>query len=371
MVTGAPNFPSGVVHEGYRNRPYAVDYMDGIRVVRVWTYMAANKGRIRRSLDYLSYMLSSIPAALAQRRPDVVVGTSPQLLAGVAALTVARMKRRPFVFEVRDLWPESISAVGAASGPLVRLLERVADTLYREAALIVSVTESFVRILAERGISRDRLVVVRNGVDLETFHVRPRDEGLLKSLGVDPNRFVATYVGTLGMAHALSSVLECAELTRDEPVQYLLVGDGAEKPALETRTTERGLANVTFTGKLPREMIPRVLSSSDAVLVHLRDDPLFRTVIPSKIFEAMAAGRPIVLGVRGESAEIVTEAEAGIVVKPEFPPELAAAVTRLRNDPGLVRGLGANGRRAAEEKYERRAAALRMLEALKRVSSRQ
>lgn len=370
VVTCAPNFPTGRVHEGYRNRPYAVERMDGIRVVRVWTYITANTGRFRRSLDYASFMLSSVPGALVQERPDVVVGTSPQLLTAAAASAVARLRRVPFVFELRDLWPESIAAVGVLrGGPAIRLLARLADGLYRRADGIVSVTESFVDVLEQRGIPRKKVVVVRNAVNLAEFSTGPGDAGFREKAGIGGDRFLATYVGTLGMAHALTTVLDCAEITRDEPIHYLLVGEGAEQEGLEAEAGRRGLDNVTFLGRQPRGRVPAILSSSDAVLVHLKDDPLFNTVIPSKIFEAMAVGKPIVLGVRGESAEIVAGAGAGIVVKPEFPVEMAAALRRLRADPALGAELGANGRAAAESEFCRRAAALRMLAALEDVVS--
>ncbi len=366
IVTGAPNFPTGRVYEGYRNRFRAVEEMAGIRVVRVWTYVTPNKGFVRRSLDYLSFMLSAIPAALVERRPDVIVGTSPQFLTVLGAWFVAMLRRVPCVFELRDLWPESIAAVGAASdGVALRVLSRVAHFLYRRVDTIVSVTESFVTILAERGIPKEKIVVVRNGVDLAEFAPRERENAFREEAGVGRDEFLVTYLGTVGMAHGLSTILDSASVTQGEPIRYLIVGEGAEKSELETRAARRGLANVTFLAGQPRERVPAILAASDAVLVHLRDDPLFVAVIPSKIFEAMAMARPIILAVRGESAEIVAAAEAGIIVKPEFPLELVAAVRRLRDDPDLERRLGKNGRRAAEKEFCRRAAAMKMLGVLR------
>ena len=320
MITGAPNFPTGRVHDGYRNGPYLVEEVDGIRVVRVWTYVAPNKGRFRRSFDYLSFMLSSFPAALIQERPDVVIGTSPQLLTTVSAWAAARIRRVPFVFELRDLWPESISAVEAVSNERVlRAIARLANFLYQRADMIVSVTESFVEILKARGIPASRLAVIRNGVNLSEFTPGPRDNGFRAEAGIDADDFVATYVGTLGMAHGLASVIETAELTRDEPIHYLFVGEGAERAGLESEVERRGLRNVTFLGGQPRERIPIILNASDVVLVHLKDDPLFDTVIPSKIFEAMAVAKPLVHAVKGESARIVTNAGAGVISSPDPP----------------------------------------------------
>lgn len=362
VVTGQPNFPTGRVHDGYRNVPYFVEEMDGVRVVRVWTYVAPNKGQFRRSLDYLSFMLTSLPGALLQGRPDVVIGTSPQLLTVASAWAAARLKGAPFVFELRDLWPESIAAVGAASGgAYLRAIAALAHFLYRRADRIVSVTESFVDVLTGRDIPRDRIAVVRNGVNLAEFTPDEPDGLVREALGVAPDGFLATYVGTLGMAHGLRSVVATAEMTRDEPIHYLLVGEGAERDELEREVARLGLRNVTFLGGQPRERIPRILNASDVVLVHLKDDPLFRTVIPSKIFEAMAVAKPIVLAVTGESADIVEGAGAGLVVRPESPEEMTAAIRRLRDEPALASELGTNGRRAAEGEFCRRAAARKML----------
>ncbi len=369
VITGAPNFPTGRVHDGYRNSLYAVEEMEGVRVVRVWTYVTPNKGRFRRSFDYLSFMLMSLPAAVIQERPDVVVGTSPQLLTAVSAWAAARLRRRPFVFELRDLWPESIAAVGAVSGgPAMRVVAALAGFLYNRADCIVSVTESFVRVLRSRGIAESRLAVVRNGVNLSHFKPGPKENGLREEAGIRPDEFLATYVGTLGMAHGLKSVIAAAEMTRGEPIHYLFVGEGAERAELEHEVEQLDLTNVTFLGGQPRERIPLILNASDVVLVHLRDDPLFSTVIPSKIFEAMAVAKPMVLAVAGESAEIVTGAGAGVTTRPESPNELAAAIRRLRSDPEFARELGLNGRHAAESEFCRRAAARRMLGVLARTA---
>jgi glycosyltransferase involved in cell wall biosynthesis len=301
VITCAPNFPSGKIHAGYANALRRVETMDGIRVVRVWTYVTANQGTVRRSLDYLSYLVAAVPAALVEKRPDVVVGTSPQFFAACAAYVVSRLRRAPFVFELRDLWPESIAAVGVARGGVVlKLLGKMADALYRRAALIVSVTESFVPILAERGIPRSKIAVVRNGVDVAGFALRAGSESVRRELGVAPAEFLVTYVGTIGMAHGLLAVLDAARATVGEPIRYLFVGEGAEKERLVGESGRRGLANVTFLGAQPRSRVPEILAASQAVLVHLRDAPLFATVIPSKIFEAMASARPIILGVRGD-----------------------------------------------------------------------
>lgn len=369
VITGFPNFPTGRIHAGYRNRPRAVESTDGIRVVRVWTYITPNEGVFRRSLDYLSFALSAIPAGLIERRPDVVVGTSPQLLTVLAAWVLSRLRRAPCVFELRDLWPESMIAVGAAKdGRATRALARLADFLYAHSQRIVAVTDSFKEILSRRGVPREKIAVVKNGVDLARFSPGAQDAGVREELGVRPDAFLLTYAGTVGMAHGLSTVLDAAEASAGQALTFLVVGDGAEKERLVQEAGARGLDNVLFLPGQPRSRIPGILAASDAVLIHLRGDPLFASVIPSKIFEAMAMARPIILGATGESAALVRETGCGIVVPPESPAEIVRAVGRIAGDAGFARSLGENGRRAAEESFSRRAAALRMLDVLRDVA---
>jgi len=370
VVTCAPNFPTGRLHDGYRNT-HSVEIIDGIRVVRVWSYIAANRGRVRRSLDFLSFALSGVPAGLRQARPDVVIGTSPQLFSVLAAWLVARLRRAPCVFELRDLWPESIEAVGAArSGFFTRVVGALADFLYRHVDHIVCVTESFVSVLGDREVPAERMSVVRNGVDLSDFDPSATDRSFRGEIGVEPASMVVTYLGTLGMAHGLENLLDAAELEGDERTRFLIVGEGAEKERLKEEARGRDIGNVIFMDGQPRERVPSILAASDAVLVHLKDAPLFRSVIPSKIFEAMAMARPIILAVRGESADIVRGAGAGLTIEPGNPAALLEAVDRLRDDPELRAELGRSGREAAEREFNREEAADRMLGVLEQVVRR-
>jgi colanic acid biosynthesis glycosyl transferase WcaI len=369
VVTCVPNFPTGRIHDGYRNLPRTVESVDGIRVVRVWTYVTPNEGRGRRSLDYLSYAVSAVPAALLEERPSVVVGTSPQLLTVLAAWIVSRLRGVPCVFELRDLWPESIVAVGAApDGLAVKAIAALARFLYRHTDRIVAVTDSFAEILSHRGVPRWKIAVVKNGVDLARFSPGARDGRLRDEIGVGPEAFLITYAGTVGMAHGLSTVLDAAEASAADGLAFLLAGDGAEKERLAREANARGLENVFFLPGQPRARIPGILGTSDAVLIHLRSSPLFASVIPSKVFEAMAMARPIILGGTGESADLVRQAGCGIVVPPENAEEIVRAATRLAADPAFARSLGESGRRVAEERFSRRDSALRMLDVLREVA---
>ncbi|HXF93578.1 MAG TPA: glycosyltransferase family 4 protein [Nitrospiraceae bacterium] len=339
VVTGVPNFPTGRVFPGYRNRLWQQEWMEGVRVIRVWTFVAANRGRIRRTLDYLSFGLMAVLGGLCVRRPDVVVGTSPQIFTVCAAWLVSRVKQRPFVFELRDLWPASIQAVGAVRrSTLLKAVDAVVRFLYRQAALVVCVTESFRTELLALGVNRSRIVVVRNGADGTRFFPRPKDRELLHRLGFD-GYLVVGYIGTIGMVHGLQTVLEAARELQREPVRFLLVGDGAERVALERLAQQWSLTNVRFAGLVSKDDVVRYWSVLDLALIPLRKTPVFRTVLPSKLFESLAMGVPVLLGVEGEAARLVAETGVGLCLEPEHVPALVSAIRHLRSSPGELQAM--------------------------------
>lgn len=365
VVTGTPNFPSGKVHAGYRNRLWSRETLDGIDVVRVWTYITANEGFVRRTLDYMSFMVAATLASFFVRRPDIIVGTSPQFFTPCAAFVVSRLRRRPFVFELRDLWPDSIVAVGAMKEtPVIRLLRRLEYFLYRKAARIVSVTGSFKTVLTSNGITPDKVVVIPNGVELDTYQPGERPRELEEKWGVR-GKFVAAYVGTIGMAHGLGTLLSAAKtLQARRDIAFVLVGTGAEHAALERKCQEQGLDNVTFVGPVSKAEVRDYWRLCDVALVLLRDTPLFSHVIPSKMFEAMGMERPIILGVRGESRAILEDSGGGIGIQPENADELARAIASLADCPGVGLSLGRAGREFAARHYNRDVLARQMLDML-------
>jgi glycosyltransferase involved in cell wall biosynthesis len=361
VVTGVPNVPDGVVYEGYRNRPLQRERRDGVDVVRVWTYLAPNKGTARRILNYVSYMLTATCVGLFLRRPDVVIATSPQFFCGWAGVLVSRARRIPFVLEIRDLWPESIAAVGAMRNRrLLRFLEWLELRMYAAATRIVTVGEGYREKLVAKGVDPSRIDVIPNGVDLEAFLAGADGRKVRERYGLG-DRFVCAYLGTIGMGCGLEVVLRAARKLREsgrDDVRFLLVGDGAVREELEARARGEGLAEVVFTGRQPKTSMPEFLAAADACLVHLTRTELFKTVLPSKIFEAAAMRRPIVLGVEGFAAELVTGAQAGLCMQPENEADLLAAVDRLAADPALARRLGDSGhdRIATRYSYDRLAA---------------
>jgi len=355
VVTCAPNHPRGRVYPGYRNRLFQVERRDGIRVVRLWTYVTANEGLVKRSLNYVSYMLAAMFAAPWLPDADVVISTSPQFFNGLAGYFVSRLKRAPWLLEIRDLWPESILVVGAITNrTIIRLLESLEMFAYRHAEAIVPVTDAFKRHMVEKGIAPQKIEVIKNGVDLDFYTATEASDPVVEKLGLE-GKFVASYFGTHGMAHRLDTVLDAAELLRDRrDIVFLLVGDGADRARLERLRDQRRLDNVLILGQQPKQSMPRLWQRSNASLVLLMRSDLFRMVIPSKIFESMAMQRPIILGVEGESRAIVEQANAGICIEPESARALANAVTELADDPQLGARLGVNGRKYVAEHYDRR-----------------
>lgn len=354
VITCVPNHPHGKIFPGFRNRLFQRSWWEGVRVLRVLTYITPNEGFLKRTANYVFYMMAATVAALFTRRADVVVTTSPQFFNGLAGYLVSIVHRAPWVLEVRDLWPESILELGAIKNPqIIALLHAMARFAYRKADHIVVVTEAFRRNLLSLGIPSEKITVIKNGADLSVFKSAPRDEGFLAANGLQ-GRFVASYVGTHGLAHGLEVILEAAQLLRDRhDIGFLLVGDGADRRRLLAKRDEMGLKNVVMLDLQSRDRMPAVWSATDASLIVLRDKPVFRTVIPSKMFETMAMKKPIILGVAGESRQMVESADLGLCIRPEDSRSLAEAVRRLADDAALATRLGENGYRYVTQNHDR------------------
>jgi len=366
VVTGAPNVPDGVVYSGFKNRVLPQEeVIDGVRVIRVWTMIAANKGTARRIANYLSYMVSSTLRCLFLSRPDVLIATSPQFFCGWAGVLTKWWFRlsRPFggkpkfVLEIRDLWPESIGAVDAIGNPhLLRILEWMELRMYKAANHIVTVGRGYKRRLKERGVPENKLSIVMNGVDRDLLEATIHDRGELRRQWGVEGKFVCSYIGTIGMACGLDILIRAGEKLRDrhrDDILFLVIGDGAVREKLQAETEKNELNNVRFLGRQAKESIPGMLALSDACLVHLRKTPLFETVMPSKIFEAAGMSKPILNGVNGDARELIEKANAGLIFEPEDEDGLIEAVCRLAEDTALARSLGENGRKYVIEHFDR------------------
>ncbi len=371
VVTNFPNHPTGVVPEAYRGRPFMVEQVEGLRVLRCRTYATPNRGFLRRTLGHLVFMWQAAWQATPHLRgSDVVVASSPTLFAVVAAWVVSRRLGVPYVFEVRDLWPAIFVDLGVIRNRLVIAgLEALELFLYRRAAAVVTVTRAFADDIARRGIERTKLRVVPNGVDLEAFRPGPPDRALRERLGYSDDALVVLYCGAHGISHALARVLEAADKLREQPaVRFLLVGEGAEKEALVARARALGLPNVAFRDSIPRAEVAALYRAADVCLVPLRAVPLFRSFIPSKMFEILACGRPILASLEGEAAEILAASGAAVVVPPEDVEALARELARLAADPAARADLAARGRPYVAEHFDRRALAARYLQTLEAVA---
>lgn len=369
VVTAIPNHPDGIVPAAYRERRLYEEHTDGIRVLRTWIYAAANRGFWRRSLNYTSFMFSSLAQGVRRAGPaDVVIATSPQFLVGISGWTASKILGAPFVFEVRDLWPDSIAELGVLrEGNVLRFLRRIEMMLYRHAARVVGVAHSTHDELVRRGVDPGKVVIIPNGADGQVFRQLEKYNGIRENLELG-RKFVVSYVGTHGMAHGLDTVLDCADRLRsNDNIAFLFVGDGAEREGLMRRARELRLDNVHFVGVQPRERIPDYLATSDVSLVPLRRKPLFEKVLPSKLFEIMGCSRPVILGVEGEAREAVEDARAGLCVRPEDPGHMAEAILRLYEDPQLATELGSNGRSYVRRNFCRDQLARTYLDLLREV----
>lgn len=364
VITCVPNFPQGKVYPGYRNKRYQKEWIDGIQVVRVWSYITANEGFIRRTFDFISYAFSSFFAGLFIDA-DVIVATSPQFFTALSGRALSFWKRVPWIMEVRDLWPESIKTVGAMNDSLVlRFFEWEEKKCYRSAKKIVVVTDSFKRRLIEKGIDSKKIVVIKNGVDLKRFTPIPKDSRLIESLGLQGKKVIG-YIGTHGMAHKLDFILECAaRMDGKNTCHFLLIGAGAEKRRLVELKERLGVSNVTMLDPVSKNEVKRYISILDVALINLRKSELFTTVIPSKIFENAGMEIPILMGVDGEARQIVESYHAGLCFEPESEVDFNNKLDLLLTDKELYEKCKAGCYKLAQD-FDRLKLADQMLDIIK------
>lgn len=317
VITCFPNFPKGEVFEGYNNKWKSTEDKDGIKVIRVWSYISANKGFFKRIIDFISYSITAFIAGLSIKT-DVIIGTSPQFFTAVSARMLSLFKRKPWIMEVRDIWPESIAAVGAMkkSSLIYKFLTKIERSLYRSATLIIPVTDAFKNYIGSYVRDHNKIRVFKNGVDISKFKPIAKDTNLLNQFALK-NKSIIGYLGTHGMAHALDFILDSAKEIANPNVVILLLGDGSEKERLMERARNENINNVVFLPFVSKEEIVQYISIIDIALVNLKKSETFKSVIPSKIFENACMGKPILLGVQGESEDIIRKYNAGIPFEPE------------------------------------------------------
>ena len=367
VITCVPNFPKGVVYQGYKNKLYQKEEIEGIQVIRVWSYITANEGFFKRTMDYISYAFMAFWMGLFIKT-DLIIATSPQFFTAIAGGCLAFIKRKSWVMEVRDLWPESIVAVGAMQrNRAIRMLERIERKLYKSADLIVVVTDAFKKNIIAKGIQESKIHVHKNGANLDLFKPREKDEKLLDELKLRDKQIFA-YIGTHGMAHGLDFILHSIrELQTTYPnFHFLFIGDGAERDNLIALNANLSLTNTTFLPSCPKHKVVRYLSLMDVALVNLRKSDTFLTVIPSKIFEAAAMQKPILLGLEGETKGIIESYSAGLCFEPENKNDfIKQAIAILDNK---YYNQFQKGCQTLAEDFDRKKIALSMLSSLKEVN---
>lgn len=363
IITCAPNFPHGKVYEGYKNKLYQKEYIDGIEVIRVWSYITSNSGFVKRVLDYISFGIMAFIVGLFKKH-DLIIATSPQFFTTWAAWGLSKIKRKPWIFELRDLWPESIKTVGAMKqGKVIDILEKIELGLYKSCNKVVAVTDAFKTNLINRGIDANKIEVVTNGSNVELFSAREKNQELLKSLGLE-NKFIIGYIGTHGMAHSLDFIVTSISKIEDKYIHFLFIGDGAMKEKVLEIANDLKIKNATFLNPIKKEEVPEYLNICDVSLAPLKKEDNFKTVIPSKIFEASAMRKPTLLGVEGQAQEIIETHNAGLCFEPENEKDFLEKIYILKNDKEKYKELQKGCEELAIE-YDRKKLAEKMLKIIK------
>ena len=365
VITCNPNFPFGKVYDGYKNKLYQTEIIDGIKIIRVWSYMTENKGAIKRILDYVSYAIGAFIAGLFVKT-DLIIATSPQLFTALGGCALAKVRRKPWIFEFRDLWPEGIKDTGAIKNKnILNFLTKMELCLYRKATHIITVTKGLKENLSHRGINADKIDIVTNGANLELFIPRPKNHDILVSLGLE-DKFIFGYIGTHGLAHGLEFIIDSITEIKDERIHFLFIGTGAKKATVVALAEKLQLNNVTFLDPVAKGEVADYISVIDVALIPLTKTDIHASLIPSKIFESASMLKPILLGVEGEAADIVKRHNAGLVFESENKKEFLEGVEKISSNDILYAELQRGSAELAEV-FDRKRLASKMLKILNKV----
>lgn len=367
VITNYPNHPNGKIFGGYKNKLFKSEIIDDIKVIRVKTIPGSNKQKVKRALNFIFYFIMSIWASFRVKNVDVIISTSPQFLCGFAGSIIKKFKRKPFILEIRDLWPDSITAVGALKreNVIIKFLYYLEKKMYSSATHIISLTDAFKKYIINCGISESKISVIPNSVDLQQI----KNTKEVESEFIKGGKFVFSYIGTFGLAHKLETILYSAELLeKKSDIHFLLIGDGAEREKLVKMKEKMKLKNVTILPIQPKKNIPYFLKLSDVGLIVLRDSKLFETVIPSKIFEYMATDNAQILSMpKGATTDILKEGNFGLWVPPQNPEMLAKQILHLYENKKQVNEMAKAGKMLVENYYNRDTLAIKMLNIIKSV----
>ena len=369
VITNFPNHPDGKLFPGYKNRFIQKENIDGIKVIRLLTFVTANEGFFLRSLNYVWYQFVVLLYSIFNRHQyDIVIATSPQFFCGLAGKYVSKIKKIPFILEIRDLWPDSIIAVGAVKNKwLIKILKRIERNLYNSAKKIIVVTKSFKSYLESIGIQSSKIKLIYNGIDFDIF----KDEGIIsdKELGsYISNSFVVGYIGTIGMAHSVITIVDSAALLSDTEIKFVLIGAGAEYKNIKEIIKRKSLNNIKVFPIQPHIEVPSIINKLNVLIVHLKISNLFNGVIPSKIFEGMAMKKPILIGVNGEARSLVEDSNSGIFFEPENSDELTKKILYCYNSKDHLKKLGLNGYEHVFRNFNRKKLAGDYLELIEEIT---
>ncbi len=373
VLTGFPNHPTGIVPPEYRGKIFMEEADNCIRIWRHWLYATPNEGFFKKTFAHLSFMMTILFFSLFRgERPDVLIVSSPNFFSVISTYVISRIRRVPYIFEVRDLWPGIFIELGVLKNRyLIRLLEMIEIFLYRKAAAVVPVTKGFAEDMIRRGILPGRIQVITNGVALDAYQPGPKDGNLRRKIDISEDKFVILYIGAHGISHGLPKIIEAAESLKNvKDVHFLFVGEGAVKSKLVELARSKRLQNVTFLPGQPREKVVHFYRLADVCLVPLRNVPGLSTFIPSKMFEIMGCGKPIIAGLQGEAAEIMNRSGGALVISPENSEKLVSAIKVLKGDPEMRQRMGQAGRIFAENHYDRKKLAQEYLTLLEKVTNK-
>ena len=333
FITNFPNKFKGKNHIGYSDRLYRVDYINDIKVIRVKTYIAGQTPVLLKTIDQMSFMFTSFIAGLFASKPDIIISTTPQFFCGISGLALSMIRKVPFILEVADIWTDAISGTEAATGIFFKLSKVVEYYMYRRANAIIVLTKAFRKEIAKRGISNDKIFAIRNGVNKESFKNVGKNSDILDQFNLK-NKNIVGYIGSIGISQGLSNVIKGARIIYEKgrtDIVFMFVGEGGEKKKLEILS--EGLSNVIFIPGQKKEMISSYLSLCDIGLIHLKDHKVFKKVIPSKMFEMMAIGLPLLLvSPKGEAAEIIEQNNVGKWIQSGEPNLLVNTVLEMVRD---------------------------------------
>ncbi len=370
ILSQIPNYPTGEIYKGYTNSFIQKEEREGVKVIRTWALPSSNNKNWKRILNYVSFAKTSFWQGLFQN-PEIIIGSSPQLLTALSAFLVSKIKNTPFVFEIRDFWPESISASDVNKNTfLFKILNSIVNFLYQNSDLIIVIADSAKKyLIQEKGIKKGKIKVIPNGVNLDFFNPKliKKNKKIIKEYNLK-NKFVVSYIGTIGEAQGLEVIMDVAEnLRTKKEIVFLLIGEGSKKSKLKKIKNEKKLKNVLFIDQQPKAKIPEFLKISNLSFIHLKDRKIFKATIPSKVFESMAMEKAIILGVKGETKRIIQNARAGLTVEPENKKNIQQAILNLYENKDLISNFGENGRELVKKKYDRKKIAINYLEELEKI----